>query len=68
MTTRSHTQFLIGILTGQLLIPRDFNTGNCGKLREEQVFINPSGYFTGCSQNFTWFKYIYKGLFLHNIV
>jgi hypothetical protein len=53
MTTRNHTQLLIGSLTGQLLIPRDLNTGNCGGLREEQAFINPSGYFIGCSQNFT---------------
>jgi hypothetical protein len=55
-------------LTGQLLIPRDLNTGNCGELRAEQIFINLSGYFTGCPQNFTWFTYVYKGLFLHNIV
>jgi hypothetical protein len=51
----SHTQLLIGSLTGQLLIPRYLNTGNRVELREEQIFINPSGYFTGSSQNFTWF-------------
>jgi hypothetical protein len=37
-------------------------------MREDQIFINPVGYFTGCSQNFTWFRYVWKGLFLHNTV
>jgi hypothetical protein len=34
------------------LIPRNLDAGNCGEPREEQIFNNLIGCFTGCSQNF----------------
>jgi hypothetical protein len=54
-------------LTGQLLIPRDLNTGNRGELREEQIFLTRVDILQAALKILRDSNTSIRG-FLHNIV